>query len=162
MAARATVNRSSNRPMDIALEKYLLAVSGSIQDQQEAAGMVASGDSINSHVITVTKNAAALSASNIYQWLIHGRDPGPIRKGALDSWIKFRNIQPRQGQSEKQMKFLIKRKIERDGYEGKIDIISATEQPLPALTKAIGDEAAEDIADAIVARFTKLPNVKET
>jgi len=75
--AHAVIIRQVGRPSNIgkALEVYLSSVAHNIMAQQEAQGMVASKDSLNSHVVTIKKqpDSGEYQAAEYYQFLMKAR-----------------------------------------------------------------------------------------
>ena len=165
----ATVVREVGRPSKIgkAIENYLVSVSENVQTQQKEQRLVASGESLRSHTVTIKKNPddGEYQASNYYIFLMkgQGRKPGkfpPIFK--TETWINSRGIRPDFGTTLKQLIFLIGRKIARLGtsiFEGKrgIDLDIAVNLELNKFINEVGDVVANEVADQIAASFSKIP-----
>lgn len=92
-----------------------------IEDNKKATGNLI--QSINTKVkVSGTTLSVVLNVADYYRWVEEGRKPGkfpPIAK--IEQWIKDKPVIPREinGKlpTEKQLAFLISRKIARDGIE---------------------------------------------
>lgn len=158
-----------------AIAKYLVRKSIEIQEDQIDKNLVASGDSLKSHVVTINKKDISLKAASYYPFLIEGRGPGkmpPIDR--IVDWVKDKRLSLRNfttgrfiTQSESNIRsaaFVIARKIGREGTaifrgdrEG-IDLLEIATKDEGVLYKQVGKAIADQVTDSILAAFTKNPN----
>ena len=168
VASKTQIVRNVGRPTlaQEAIAIYLQRVSKRIKDDQEQKDLVASGESLNSHVITINKNNNTLEAASYYPFIVEGRGPGkqPPPDVILD-WLTERNIQPRdEDMSLKSLAFLIGRKMGREGnaiFRGEkegIDILEIATESEGVLYRQIGKIMADQVTDSILNTFTKNPN----
>jgi hypothetical protein len=140
-------------------------VSTEIKEDQRQKKLVATGDSLNSHVITINKNNNTLTAANYYPFLIEGRGPGkfPPPDKILDL-LKENNIQPREDMSLKSLAFLIGRKMAKEGsaiHRGEregIDFLEIATKNEGVLYRQVGKAMADQVTDSLLKTFTKNPN----
>lgn len=168
----AVIVRQVGRPSKIgkAIEIYLSSVAENIMTQQRAQDMVASGESLRSHVVTIKKNPdeGEYQASDYYQFLMigQGRKPGKFpRLDKIRSWIAARGIRPDGNTTLQQLIFLFSRKISELGtaiFEGSkgIDLDAAVDEPLDDFLDVVGDTVANEVANQIVKSFEKIPNTQ--
>lgn len=136
------------------LENYAKAAEKIIKNELISNNRVASGKllkSINTEV--KYKNlvfSVVLNAEDYFKFISEGRGKsknggdGTLQEKILN-WIKVKNILPREVNgklpTEKQLAFLIARKIHREGYKGSNDYADSIEQLnqkyLPLLTEAL-------------------------
>lgn len=118
---------------------------------------VASGNLINSVQLSVRHGNETISvwfdAAEYYRYIENGRKGGkwpPVNK--ILEWIKIKPVLPRpnaQGKlpTQKQLAYLIGRKIAREGFEGSHDIISTTEELNRKYTPLIQEALGKDMED---------------
>ena len=114
------------------LDAYCMVVQEHYKRNLENSGRKASGNLIESVDIDIVFSnltfKCVLNVADYYRWVENGRPSGkmPPREKILE-WIIEKNIQPypdRNGKlpTEKQLSFLIARKIGREGYQGTYDL----------------------------------------
>ena len=160
--------RQVGRPSKIeeAMAKYAVAISENIKLQQQRKRMVASGESLESHVVIITKpNEVNYEAASYYTFLIDGRGPGGVNMGRIEKWIADRGIVSYQGYSPRQLLFAIADKIANFGTEigvtrSSLDLDEAIFETEKDYLDEVGDEIAKQVSDAIVDSLTKRPNTE--
>ena len=167
--AKTPILRKVGRPTlaQEAVAIYLQRVSKEIKADQKQKKLVASGDSLNSHVIIMgTKNRNSLLASSYYPFIVEGRGPGkfPPPDKILD-WLTEKNIQPRDEKTSlKSLAFLIGRKMAKEGsaiHRGEregIDFLEIATKNEGVLYRQIGKAMADQVTDSLLKTFTKNPN----
>jgi hypothetical protein len=166
--AKTRIVRNVGRPTlaQEAIAIYMQRVSTEIKEDQRQKKLVATGDSLNSHVITINKNNNTLTAANYYPFLIEGRGPGkfPPPDTILD-WLTERNITPRDPKmSLKSLAYLIGRKQAREGsaiHRGEregIDFLEIATKNEGVLYRQVGKAMADQVTDSLLKTFTKNPN----
>lgn len=166
--AKTPIIRNVGRPSlaQEAIAIYLQRVSGAIKKDQEDKDLVSTGDSLNSHVITINKGNNTLEAASYYPFIVEGRGPGkqPPPNVILD-WLQEKNIQPNdEDMSLESLAFLIGRKMGREGnaiHRGEkegIDILEIATKDEGVLYRQIGKVMADQVTDSILNTFTKNPN----
>ncbi len=148
-----------------AIAIYLQRVSQAIKTDQENKDLVASGDSLNSHIITINKNNNTLEAASYYPFIVEGRGPGKQPPpGVILDWLQEKNIQPNDDISLKSLAYLIGRKMGREGnaiHRGEkegIDILEIATKSEGVLYRQVGKIMADQVTDSILKTFTKNPN----
>jgi len=167
--AKTRIIRNVGRPTlaQEVIAKYLQRVSKDIKADQKQKKLVASGNSLNSHVIIMgTKNRNSLIASSYYPFIVEGRGPGkfPPPDKIMD-WLIEKKIQPRdENMSLKSLAFLIGRKMAKEGSqihrgdrEG-IDFLEIATKNEGVLYRQVGKAMADQVTDSLLKVFTKNPN----
>lgn len=152
------------------LIQYSQEVEKALKDELQNNGRVASGKLLNSistkinylgDSITVT-----LYAEDYLKWLNDGRKPsngegnGSLKEDIL-KWIKIKHIVPRENKgkvpTEKQLAYLIARKIHREGYKGDNQAYSNTVEEINAKYEPLIQECLKEMFDNYAtAMFNKI------
>ena len=163
-----TLLRQVGRPSNIekAIAVFMVSIADEVQTEQRSQGMVASGKSLDSHVVSIIKpNRGEYEASSYYTFLIKGQGR---RKGtfpptdAIAQWILDKGISLG-SMSLQQLTFLISRKIKELGTvitQGKkgIDMDTIVLRHLKAFDESVGDVVATEIGEQMAKSFERLPN----
>lgn len=168
VASKTPIVRNVGRPTLVqeAIAIYLQKVSKKIKEDQEQKDLVASGESLNSHVITINKNNNILEAASYYPFIVRGRGPGKQPPpGVILDWLTERNIQPRdEDMSLKSLAYLIGRKMGREGssiFRGEkegIDLFEIATEREGVLYRQIARVSADQVTVSILNTFRKNPN----
>lgn len=131
------------------LEEYAIAVRNTYQDNLIKSDRIASGDLLNSVEYIIQSDnmhiSVSLQLANYWKYVEWDTKPHwpPINK--IEEWIKIKPVIPdeRDGKlpTEKQLAFLIARKISEEGTKGSNDLHEAI--------KTVNDEYRERIRQAI-------------
>ena len=164
-----TLLRQVGRPSNIerAIAIFMVGIADSVQSEQKNQNMIASGDSLNSHVVTITKpNQGSYEAAEYYTFLIKGQGRKKRSKfpppEEIENWIQNKGIRP-ENMSMKQLVFLISRKISElgtaitQGRKG-IDMDRIVLDHIKAFDEAVGDVVATEIGEQMTKSFERLPN----
>lgn len=169
VASKTRIVRNVGRPTlaQEAIAIYLQGVSKRIKEDQEKKDLVGSGDSLNSHVITINKNNNTLDAASYYPFIVEGRSKNttPPPSDVILDWLKVKNITPRDPKmSLLSLAFAIARKMGKDGSqiargekEG-IDLLEIATEREGVLYRQIGKVMADQVTDSILNTFSKNPN----
>jgi hypothetical protein len=157
--------------MGKAIELYMVAIAEDIIAQQKQDDMVATGNSINSHRVTISRDPdqGIHEASEYYTFLAKGGGRAANSKGPpikiLEQWIEDRGISIPAGLSLRQLAYLIQRKIGKVGTaitlgQKGIDIELAVQKHLHPYLEMLGDEQAKEVAQSMIKSFERIPNTK--
>lgn len=146
------------RNLKEALETYGQVLEEQYREQIASTGAFASGklfDSVH-HIVTVDDHTIDLSLSleDYWKWVEEGRGPGkfpPLDK--IEEWIRIKPVAPypdSRGKvpSNKQLAFLIGRKIAQEGTEGKHlldNAIESTQDWMEIIEQAISKDIEMEI-----------------
>ncbi len=135
------------------ISEYAQKVQVVLQENLKNDGSVATGKLINSVKTNVKYSnlefEVVLSAEDYLKWVNSGRNPGKQPPtDAILNWIKAKNIVPRERNgklpTEKQLSYLIARKIGREGYAGTYVFDKTIEQLnaqyIPLLQRALEED----------------------
>jgi len=144
--------------LQAALEEYGNVIAEQYKSNLNANGHKATGNLINSITSHITVNgyeyAIELTLEDYYKYVEEGRRPGkfpPIDK--ILQWIKVKKILPTpiNGKlpTEKQLAFLISRKIANEGTKGTYDLEKAIDTTINEWDEKITDALDKDIMNCI-------------
>ena len=126
-----------------------------IRDNKKASGNLISSLKPVSIEFTNNKLAASISLAAYWKYVEYGRRPGkfPPMNKILD-WIKIKPVIPRpintlKPPTEKQLAFLISRKIARDGIKAGNQFTEALKLTWAKYEKQISDAISKDLNEAI-------------
>lgn len=147
------------------LTEYAERLRNQYQDNLIMDDKLASGKLLNSVEYLIEKGGNEISVSlkleDYWKWVENGRGPGkfPPMDKILD-WIKVKPVIPdeRSGRlpTEKQLAFLIGRKISEEGVEGTNDLQKAVDEITEQYEELIGlaiDADLNDSMDVIMSEF---------
>lgn len=147
------------------LTEYAERLRNQYQDNLIMDDKLASGKLLNSVEYLIEKGgneiSVALKLEDYWKWVENGRGPGkfPPMDKILD-WIKVKPVVPdeRSGRlpTEKQLAFLIGRKISEEGVEGTNDLQRAVDEITEQYEELIGlaiDADLNDSMDVIMSEF---------
>lgn len=147
------------------LTEYAERLRNQYQDNLIMDDKLASGKLLNSVEYLIEKGGNEISVSirleDYWKWVENGRGPGkfPPMDKILD-WIKVKPVVPdeRSGRlpTEKQLAFLIGRKISEEGVEGTNDLQKAVDEITEQYEELIGlaiDADLNDSMDVIMSEF---------
>jgi len=171
--ASPVVVRRVGRPTKTgkAIELYMVSIAEDIIDQQAQQSMNATGDSANSHKVTISRDPdqGIHEAAGYYTFLV--KDQGRAEKSkpppgnVIEKWLSDRGIQLREGRTLAQVVYLVQRKIGAlgtaitEGEKG-IDTELAVNKHLQTYIEAVGDEHAKQVSQSILNSFKRIPGAK--
>lgn len=145
--------------LQAALEEYGNVIAEQYKSNLKANGHKATGNLINSITSHITVNgyeyAIELTLEDYYKYVEEGRRPGkfpPVSK--ILEWVKVKRILPTpmaNGKlpTEKQLAFLISRKIAEKGTKGTYDLEKAMDTTINEWDEKITDALDKDIMNCI-------------
>lgn len=144
--------------LQAALEEYGNVIAEQYKSNLKANGHKATGNLINSITSHITVNgyeyAIELTLEDYYKYVEEGRRPGkfpPVDK--ILQWIKVKKILPTpiNGKlpTEKQLAFLISRKIANEGIKGTYDLEKAIDTTINEWDEKITDALDMDVMNCI-------------
>lgn len=148
------------------LEEYGSAICTTYREELTARGKNASGVLGNTVCYIVKRYTSAyavdLSLADYWQYVEYGRCPGkfpPLDK--ILEWVRIKPVIPRplsNGKlpTEKQLAFLIGRKIAREGIAPTPALAAASDMTFDQFLTRIGDALSADLSEAVDAALSSL------
>lgn len=148
------------------LEEYGAAICAAYRDELTARGKNASGILGNTVRYIVKRETSAyavdLSLADYWQYVEYGRRPGkyPPPDKILE-WVRIKPVIPRplsNGKlpTEKQLAFLVGRKIAREGIAPTPALTAASNMTFDQFLSRIGDALSADLSEAVDAALSSL------
>ncbi len=141
------------------LQEYGAAVVEKYREELAARGKNASGELADSVRYIVKRDAAVyavdLSLADYWQYVEYGRRPGKFPPpDKILEWVRVKPVIPRpmvNGKlpTEKQLAFLIGRKIAREGIAPTPALAASSEVTFDQFLTRIGEALTADLADAV-------------
>lgn len=147
------------------LEDYGVKLRNLYQDKLIVGNKIATGDLLNTCEYLIEKDNMCIQLSlqleDYWKWVENGRSAGkfpPIDK--IREWIRIKPIIPYEGKdgrlpTEKQLAFLISRKIAEQGIEAGNQLRDSISELKVDLDKAIEDAVSKDIQENLTIIFSE-------
>lgn len=146
------------------LNEYAMMVNERYKESLMKNGHIATGELLNSVKYQITIGNREVSASlvldEVWKWVENDCKPHFPPIDAILKWVKVKHILPSNTYNgklptEKQLAYLIARKISEKGTEGTHDLRETLQQVNNMFEQRIGEAIAEDIDGALTAILTE-------
>lgn len=146
------------------LNEYAMMVSERYKESLMKNGHIATGELLNSVNYQITIGSKEVSVSlvldEVWKWVENDCKPHWPPIDAILKWVKVKHILPSNTYNgklptEKQLAYLIARKISEKGTEGTHDLRETLQQVNNMFEQRIGEAIAEDIDGALTAILTE-------